>query len=882
MTSDCNYDLGSVEWLEPAWHTALGVLEISVNTDNGPDLAVADSNQVSPIPGALPAVDSTGASRSQVKQDRSQRAGDGQRRVARLSTRDCVTTEERNAVSSEDTLRFDRVNSLHVDNHVNRPSVDFCGDPWSTPDQSTSSVSQTTENAVDPSVSGSTQPFISEALEDNLDPDTDEKPLNSKDHGVSCDIDELLSSLQLGITVACQEDQTLEADCEGDGIALLGHSGHNRHRCESVVRPRGKVQDITQQCSYETDDSRGYAQDLCMYDYKLNRDQTSAWASVPHYNLTRGERVDKNMEGRKNGEEGCDTSSSLCGMNSLSEHTRQWRTIKEVEAEIVPKPYLRDLVMYNGFNQLDDERVGNQLILSSLSRILNDLKEDMAYWKSLGKRESQLMRENERMERRLNEKELRDFTGAEEREFISGKGWRTEREQEECDVAKCKSSLAGVESPIIGLHPSSHSPPLPKELSSSKTSFSRTNPKTLSVRQIILRKTRIAYQMKCVKRWEETAKAGEVFTLTEGSGGSADRGDGETEKEIKGQRKKGAKDNRSKGKVNGRAEGEERGKLVLKEVMGTDDKTAKVRRGQKSKDKRREQRERQRCINETKEKARMDMEKRNEVKEDGTVRKISEEMLSEDCCVETHSGEMDERKKNNELTDGGMRNTPPGAEEAREDSAEKLPDVRDGEGPRKTEQQKASDSDDTQNSAGEICKEMEDTTKIGISCAEPSVMVLDSQAPARYSTDSQAPFRGKGKRLRNHLYQRRRGLQGERKSMGEAVIVPVCLPHELRTHGGLRRTADSWSKGERGHKETDMAGQDEKDGVYRTWRDQEKKFREPWKIDTERGCGKSRRAWQRGNQFRIFSKRQRYNWSEPHPSETSGDWRNREEKGVEN
>lgn len=67
------------------------------------------------------------------------------------------------------------------------------------------------------------------------------------------------------------------------------------------------------------------------------------------------------------------------------EHNGQWRIARAVEAiteEILPKPYTRDLVMYDGFKQLNEERVGNQL--SSLSAALNEVKKDKAFWRSLG------------------------------------------------------------------------------------------------------------------------------------------------------------------------------------------------------------------------------------------------------------------------------------------------------------------------------------------------------------------------------------------------------------------------------------------------------------------------------------------------------------------
>ncbi|KAJ8007299.1 hypothetical protein DPEC_G00116090 [Dallia pectoralis] len=861
MTSDCDYDLGSVEWLDTAWHTAFEVLEISVSTDADTDLALT-ATKVSQIPDAVPAVDSTIASKSQAEQHSQQRMGVDQ--LLMNACADCVTTGELNAVSSVDALNSDEANSVHIENR----SLEQVGrDPLSTAEQSMSLLSLTSENAAHHIESVSIKLLTNEALEVNLHPDAEKKPPEE-----SFAIHKLLSFMHLGSTFTCHGDQSLESDSEDDTIEPLGHISHDGHQCASIVRSKVNVQDSPHQRYYETDDTHGYAQDLYMFNYKLNLDQTTPWASLPQYVLTRRERADK--EGRKNGEAECDTSSSLSGMHSLIEHTGQWRTVNEVEAGIIPKPYQRDLVMYNGFHQLGYERVENQLILSSLSRTLNDLKEEMAYWKSLGKRDSQLMMKNERLERKMKMKELRDFTSAEERVFTCGKDWRADRRMEgrigrvpgECEVTKWRSD---VESSITGFHPSSPPSPLLKEVVPSKTSFSRTNPKTLSVRQIVRRKSRIAYQMKCVKRWEEASKVAEEFTLTEGGEGPADHGDRETEEEMTGQSKKGASGDGLKGN------GEEWAKLGLKEIVGTDDRITKVLRGQKSKDKRRGERERQRCINENRGNATMDMEKRDKVKEDGSLTKHSEEVSSGTCCVETRLGEKNETTKPKE-----KRNKPPGvAEEAIEDNADKQhPDVRDREeGLRlagKAEQQKTSDRDGTQNCDGDA--KLRHISK---------GLALDSQALAKYIPDSQAPLRGKGKRLQNSLYQRRQGLQDEKKSKGKAhevgrpVIVPEGLDFE-QTHGGVRKAVGFWSKRGKGRKDTDIGGQEENHSECQTWRDNNVK--EPWELGTERGGGKSRSARQRGNQFRIFSKRRRYNWNEPHPSETSDDWRNRQENGVEN
>lgn len=313
------------------------------------------------------------------------------------------------------------------------------------------------------------------------------------------------------------------------------------------------------------------------------------------------------------------------------EHNGQWRIARAVEAiteEILPKPYTRDLVMYDGFKQLNEERVGNQL--SSLSAALNEVKKDKAFWRSLGI--NKLMKENERINGEMKKKDMRNFNSAKERRAERKREKRRERERN-CDVTTWMPSRPGMESSIIGLRPRPPSRPLLREPLITRTSFSRTDARTIEVREMILQRSRIAYKIKCLQRRKAAA---EGLTLTEGGGGPEDGGDGETVMDSTGQSKKCSKGKGSKGKESGGGEGSDWAKLGLEEIVETDDrnkeKRTKVQTGQRSKDRRREERERQRCSKETDlishELARMDIEKIDRHKEDETVSKISEEKIS--------------------------------------------------------------------------------------------------------------------------------------------------------------------------------------------------------------------------------------------------------------
>ncbi|XP_041725653.1 uncharacterized protein LOC121555857 isoform X2 [Coregonus clupeaformis] len=301
------------------------------------------------------------------------------------------------------------------------------------------------------------------------------------------------------------------------------------------------------------------------------------------------------------------------------------RAVEADSEEIVPKPYMRDLVMYDVFNQLDEERVGNQLVLSSLSRALNELKKDRAFWRSMREGDDKLMRENKRMKGEMKKKNMRNFNSAKEQRAERKRERRRERN---CDVTKWMSSLSGMESSIIGLRPRPPSRPLLREPVLTRTSFSRTDARNIEVREMILQRSHIAYKIKCLQCRKAAA---EGLTLTEGGGGPEAMGDGETVMDITGQSKKASKGKGSKGKESGGGEGSEWAKLGLEEIAETDDrnkeKKTKVRTGQRSKDKRREERERQRCRKETDlisdELARMDIEKIDGEKQDETVSKIS-------------------------------------------------------------------------------------------------------------------------------------------------------------------------------------------------------------------------------------------------------------------
>ncbi|XP_042173344.1 uncharacterized protein LOC121845672 [Oncorhynchus tshawytscha] len=420
LTPDC--DLALVEGLDPGWHTALVPTETLVNPGNDSDLTVSDSSEVSLITDDLPVVDSAVDSRGQ------QRAEDDLQSTDQLLTRscaDCVTTEKHYAVPFEDSLNSDKEISLYIKDHDDRPAVDFSRDSVSSSDQSLSLVatalgsivtidsfnkallfsnmldqgkdnyidqpvvkSQTTENLINPTlVSEAIQSLINEILEDNIISAPDDRTPFTTDHVGSHEIEIFISRMHLGSVITCHDDQFLEPDSEDDMVDPLSHTSHSHHLCESVMRPKGQVQlsGHTWSPSYETDDYRRYAQDHNVMEYSW--DLKSAWVSVPHYILTRGESVTKRMEGEKKyGEKEWEKCSSQCDRNSLIEHNGQWRIARAVEAdteEILPKPYMRDLVMYDGFNQLNEERVGNQLVLSSLSRALNEVKKDTAFLRSL-------------------------------------------------------------------------------------------------------------------------------------------------------------------------------------------------------------------------------------------------------------------------------------------------------------------------------------------------------------------------------------------------------------------------------------------------------------------------------------------------------------------
>ncbi|XP_052368178.1 uncharacterized protein LOC127926716 [Oncorhynchus keta] len=394
----------------PVVDSAVDSSEVSLITDDLPvvDSAV-DSSEVSLITDDLPVVDSAVDSRGQ------QRAEDDLQSTDQLLTRscaDCVTPEKHYAVPFEDSLNSDKEISLNIKDHDDRPAVDFSRDSVSSSDQSLSLVatalgsivtidsfnkallfsnmfdqgkdnsiyqpvvkSQTTENLINPTlVSESIQSLINEILEDNIISAPDDRTLFTTDHVGSHEIEIFISRMHLGSVITCHDDQFLEPDSEDDMVDPLSHTSHSHHLCESVMRPKGQVQlsGHTWSPSYETDDCRRYAQDHNVMEYKLKYswDLKSAWVSVPHYILTRGESVTKRMEGEKKyGEKEWEKCSSQCDRNSLIEHNGQWRIARAVEAdteEILPKPYMRDLVMYDGFNQLNEERVGNQLVLSSL------------------------------------------------------------------------------------------------------------------------------------------------------------------------------------------------------------------------------------------------------------------------------------------------------------------------------------------------------------------------------------------------------------------------------------------------------------------------------------------------------------------------------------
>ncbi|KAK6269276.1 hypothetical protein J4Q44_G00394070, partial [Coregonus suidteri] len=356
QTSDCDYDLASVEWLDPGWHTALVLMETLVSPGNDPDLTVSDSSEVSLITDNLPVVDSAVDSRGQ------QRAEDdlqGTDQLLMRSCADCVTTEKHCAVPSEDSLNSDKEISLNIKDHDDRPAVHFNRDCVSTSDQSLSPVatalgsivtvdsfnkallvsnkldqdkdnpidqpvvkSQTTENQINPtSVLESNQPLINETLEDNIISAPDDRPLFTTDRIGSRLIEMLLSRMHLGNVITCHDDQSLKSDSD-DIVDHLAHNSHSHHVCESVVRPKAQVQLSGHTCSpsYDTDDCRRYAQDRIKMEYKFkySRDQKSAWVSVPHYILTRGESVTQRMEGEKKyGEKEWEKCSSQCDRHSL-------------------------------------------------------------------------------------------------------------------------------------------------------------------------------------------------------------------------------------------------------------------------------------------------------------------------------------------------------------------------------------------------------------------------------------------------------------------------------------------------------------------------------------------------------------------------------------
>nr|XP_046189750.1 DNA ligase 1-like isoform X2 [Oncorhynchus gorbuscha] len=581
---------------------------------------------------------------------------------------------------------------------------------------------------------------------------------------------------------------------------------------------------------------------------------------------------------------------------------------------------MRDLLMYDGFNQLNEERVGNQLVLSSLSRALNEVK-DTAFWRSLRKGINTFTRENEIIKDEMKKKDMRNFNSAKDRRAERKRARRRERERERnCDLTTWMPSRSGMESSIIGLRPRPPSQPLLREPVLARTSFSRTDARTIEVREMILQRSRIAYKIKCLQRRKAAA---EGLTLTEGGGGSEDGGDGKTVMDITGQSKKASKGKGSKGKESGGGEGSDWAKFGLEEIVETDDrnkeKRTKVRTRQRSKDKRREERERQRCSKETDlisdELARMDIEKIDGHKADETISKISEENISNNCCVETNKGEKYDRKQIKEKTSRTNVHTDEGVmskaswerEEAGEENAKtfqeslKVQEVIDGEeGPtgRKLEHQKARDSEEIRNSDGyvkmrEIGKRKEvevEVTKICTSCDEMSIMVLENQGNARPMTDSQTPLKGKGKQQHSLPYKRTEGLQEEINSKGEMlqggrqVNFPWCQAQKHRSPGVLGDVAGFWRKEKRVHKEKDR---EEKDRVGQTWRDQGGNDREQWNGETERGgVGRSRRARQKGNQLLLFSRQKHSNWNDSHPSESSCDWRSREkevpEKHVEN
>ncbi|XP_052364906.1 uncharacterized protein LOC127924344 isoform X2 [Oncorhynchus keta] len=251
----------------------------------------------------------------------------------------------------------------------------------------------------------------------------------------------------------------------------------------------------------------------------------------------RGECDQKDGGEKKYGEKEWEKCSSQCDRNSLIEHNGQWRIARAVEAdteEILPKPYMRDLVMYDGFNQLNEERVGNQLVLSSLSRALNEVKKDTAFWRSLREGINTFTRENERIKDEMKKKDMRNFNSAKDRRAERKRARRRERERERnCDLTTWMPSRSGMESSIIGLRPRPPSQPLLREPVLARTSFSRTDARTIKVREMILQRSRIAYKIKCLQRRKAAA---EGLTLTEGGGGPEDGGDGETVMDITGQK----------------------------------------------------------------------------------------------------------------------------------------------------------------------------------------------------------------------------------------------------------------------------------------------------------------------------------------------------------
>ncbi|XP_036801079.1 uncharacterized protein LOC110490656 isoform X2 [Oncorhynchus mykiss] len=357
LTPDC--DLALVEGLDPGWHTALVLMETLVNPGNDSDLTLSDSSEVSLITDDLPVVDSAVDSRGQ------QRAEDDLQSTDQLLTRscaDCVTTEKHYTVPFEDSLNSDKEISLNIKDHDDRPAVDFRRDSVSSSDQSLSLVatalgsivtidsfnkallfsnmldqgkdnpidqpvvkSQTTENLINPTlVSESIQPLVNEILEDNIISAPDDRTVFTTDPVGSHEIVIFISRMHLGSVITCHDDQFLESDREDDMVDPLSHTSHSHHLCESVMRPKGQVQlsGHTWSPSYETDDCRRYAQDHNMMEYKFKYswDIKSAWVSVPHYILTRGESVTNRMEGEKKyGEKEWEKCSSQCDRNSLIE-----------------------------------------------------------------------------------------------------------------------------------------------------------------------------------------------------------------------------------------------------------------------------------------------------------------------------------------------------------------------------------------------------------------------------------------------------------------------------------------------------------------------------------------------------------------------------------